>query len=66
MDGFESHEVLLLQSEINGNVSMLFEANRRGASDSVTNSSVLSNPADSQNISYLGLCGRDICPKGSA
>ena len=39
---------------------------RRGASDSVTDSSVLSNPADSQNVSCLGLCGRDICPKSSA
>ena len=41
-------------------------ANRRGASDSVTDSSVLSNPADAQNVSFLGLCGRDICPKSSA
>ena len=39
---------------------------RRGASDSVTDSSTLSNPADAQNVSYLGLCGRDICPKSSA
>ena len=38
----------------------------RGASDSVTDSSVLSNPADAQNISCLGLCGRDICLKSSA
>ena len=28
---------------------------RRGASDSVTDSSVLSNPADAQNVSCLGL-----------
>ena len=34
--------------------------------DSVTESSVLSNPANAQNVSCLGLCGRDICPKGSA
>ena len=39
---------------------------RRGASDSVTDTSVLSNPADAQNVSCLGLCGRDICPKSSA
>ena len=38
----------------------------RGASDSVTDSSVLSNPADAHNVSCLGLCGRDICPKSSA
>ena len=25
--------------------------------------SVLLNPADAQNVSCLGLCGRDICPK---
>ena len=41
-------------------------ASRRGASDSVTDSSVLSNPTDAQNVSCLGLCGRDICPKSSA
>ena len=38
-------------------------ANRHGASDSFTDSSVLSNPADVQNVSCLGLCGRDICSK---
>ena len=38
-------------------------ASWRGASDSITDSSVLSNPADAQNVSCLGLCGRDICPK---
>ena len=38
----------------------------RGASDSVPDFSVLSNPADAQNASCLGLCGRDICPKSSA
>ena len=37
-----------------------------GASDSVTDSSVLSNPVDAQNVSCLGLCGRDICLKRSA
>ena len=40
-------------------------ASRHGASDSVTDSSVLSNPADAENVSCLGLCGRDICPKSS-
>ena len=35
-----------------------------GASDSVTtNFSALSNLADAQNVSCLGLCGRDICLK---
>ena len=38
-------------------------ASQRGASDSVTNYSVLPNPAGAQNVSCLGLCGRDICPK---
>ena len=38
-------------------------ASRRGAYDSVTDSSVLSNPADTQNVSCLGHCGWDICPK---
>ena len=42
-------------------------ASRRGASDSVTDSSsVLSSPADTQNVSCLGLCGRDNCPKSYA
>ena len=26
----------------------------------------LSNPADAQNVSCLGLCSRDICPKSSS
>ena len=34
-----------------------------GASDSATDSSTLSNPADAQNVSCLGLCGKDICLK---
>ena len=35
-------------------------ASQRGASDNVVNISVLSNyPADAQNISFQGLCGRD-------
>ena len=33
------------------------QASRREASDSVTDSSVLSNHADAQNVSCLGLCG---------
>ena len=37
--------------------------NQRGASDSVAGFSELSNPADVQNASCLGLCGKDICPK---
>ena len=37
-----------------------------GASDNVTDSSVLSNPADAQDVSCLGLSGRDICPKSCA
>ena len=37
-----------------------------GASDSVTDSSVLSNPTDAQNVFCLGLCSRDIYPKSSA
>ena len=34
---------------------------QRGTSDSVANFSAFSNPADAQNVSCLGLCGRDIC-----
>ena len=41
-------------------------ASRREASDSITDSSVLSNPTDAQNVYCLGLCGRDICPKSTA
>ena len=40
-----------------------YNASRHGASDSVTDSSVLSNPTDAQNVSCLRLCGRDICPE---
>ena len=40
---------------------------QHGASDdSVTDFSVLLNPADAQNVSCLGLCGMDICPKSYA
>ena len=42
------------------------QASQGRASDSVTDFSVLSNPGDAQNVSCLGLCGRDICPKSSA
>ena len=35
---------------------------QRGSSDSFANFSKLSNPADAQNVSCLGVCGRDICP----
>ena len=38
-------------------------ANQREASNSVTDSLALSNPADAQNVSCLGLCSKDICPK---
>ena len=41
-------------------------ASQRGASDSITDISMLSNSAGAQNISCLGLCGRDICPKSYA
>ena len=55
----------LTNSNHNKNKLHLF-SRRRGAFDSVTDSSVLSNSADAQNVSCLGLCGRDICPKSSA
>ena len=41
-------------------------ASQRGVFDSITDSSVVSNPADAQNVSCMGLCSRDICPKSSA
>ena len=41
-------------------------ASQRGASGSITDISMLSNPAGAQNISYLGLCGRDTCLKNYA
>ena len=41
-------------------------ASQRKASDSAANFSALSNPADAQNVSCLGLCDRDICPKSYA
>ena len=43
--------------------SFVVTASWRGASDSVTDSPVISNPTDPQNVSCLGLCGRDICPE---
>ena len=39
---------------------------QRGKSDSVANFPALSNPTDAQNVSCLGLCGSDICPKSFA
>ena len=48
------------------NFFLFHEYSRRGASYSVIDYSVLSNPADAQNVLCLGLCGRDICPKSSA
>ena len=50
-----------LNAKCNGDIASL-----RGASDSVTDSSILSSPVDVQNVSCLGLCGRDICSKSSA
>ena len=50
----------------NLNKNICSVASRRGVSDSVTDSSVLSNPAEAHNVSCLGLCGRDICSKSSA
>ena len=38
-------------------------ASQRGICDSVTDISVLSNPASAHNISCLGLCDKDICSK---
>ena len=52
-------------ANINFNLLDVF-ASRRGASDSITDSSVISRPVDAQNVFGLGLCGRDICPKSSA
>ena len=40
-----------------------YHVSRRRAFDSLIDSSMLSNPADAHNVSCLGLCGRDICPK---
>ena len=39
---------------------------QRVASDSVTDFSAISNPADAQNVFYLGLYGRDICLRSFA
>ena len=41
----------------------LLSTSQRGASDSFTELSVLSNPDDAHNVSCLGLCDRDIYPK---
>ena len=55
------HNIFNFISTIN-----IYFACQRGASNSVTDSSVLSNPVDAQNVSCQGFCGRDICPKNSA
>ena len=52
------HGIVILSRNV-ANVPL----SRRGASDSVTDYPVFSNPADIQNVSCLGLCGRDICLK---
>ena len=44
----------------------IYIASQHGASDSIAYFSALSNPADTQSVSCLGLCGRDICPKSYA
>ena len=48
------------------NILLKNNVSQRRASDSVTGFSVHSKPADVQNVSCLGLCGKDICPKSSA
>ena len=48
------------------NEDKLFKKNSQfGASDSVTDLSILSITADAHNVSCLGLCGWDICRKSS-
>ena len=42
---------------------MIYNASKRGASDSVADFSELSNPDNGQNVSCLGLYGRNICLK---
>ena len=63
-------DVVLRATTAHGRAPVLTLINQsvsqRGASDSVTDISVLSNPADAQNVSCLGHCGKDICPKSSA
>ena len=41
-------------------------ASQRVKSDSVATFSAISDSADAQNVSCLGLCDRDICTKSSA
>ena len=41
-------------------------SSQHGSSDNVAIFSALSNPADTNNVSCLELCGRDICPKSYA
>ena len=47
-------------------IMLVCYASQCGVFDIVTDFSVLSNPADAQNVSCLGLCSRDICPKSYA
>ena len=49
-----------------GNLLILSCSSLRGASDSVTDFSVLSNPTGVQIVVCLGLCGWDICSKSYA
>ena len=53
----------LLKNDILLKVSGFYFIIRRGASDNVSDSMVLSNPANAQNISCLGLRGKDIARK---
>ena len=62
------HNSLCIYTKL-GNVTFYHckcSVSRRGVSDSVTESSLISKPADAQNVSCLGLYGRVICPKSSA
>ena len=54
---------IIMNSEINFNFSFLLKLtySQHGASDSVTDISVLSNLTDAENAFCLGLCGRYIC-----
>ena len=49
---------VLMKSLNNVIYNSISNDSRRVASDNVTDSSVLSNPANAQNVSCLGLCGR--------
>ena len=58
--------IIFLQNESSLNIfwksykNIFNHTNQHGASDSIGNFSALSNPADTKNVSCLGLCGRDI------